>query len=343
MANISGDIIKVRGWTFGKEDHCWLAQSWPDEYYETPYCCGCGASMTPCFQISNSAGALGCVTSICQRCGFVKKTSQLGGQYISQHFAKRWLIRRDDVLRESLYPYTKLAPLVKAGGRVLDLGCGIGDRLLPFHNNGFDVYGVDPSEHRTQIATTRMRNILVGDGETYLANNHEKFDLIYLFNVLQFLVNPFAVIQAALEHVVDGGFLFFSVSNFQEHNMVQLAHLGVIVSYLSPYSVGRFLQTSNLDSCVVEYSHSPFECIIRKGKGAQGNQNMHQASPCQLTNIVDSARTSSVYSRFPYMVRRSVELNSPGRTIEFHRRFIRKIKAPLTFMYDTEYIPVLLK
>ncbi len=50
-----------------------------------------------------------------------------------------------------------------------------------------------------------MKNIEIGTAESYLANSKEKFDLIYFFNVLQFLENPYKVLELAINKLTENG------------------------------------------------------------------------------------------------------------------------------------------
>jgi 2-polyprenyl-3-methyl-5-hydroxy-6-metoxy-1,4-benzoquinol methylase len=55
--------------------------------------------------------------------------------------------------------WLQIDSLFKAGDRILDLGCGIGDDALHFAARGIEVMGVDSSERMTEIARSRGVNV----------------------------------------------------------------------------------------------------------------------------------------------------------------------------------------
>ena len=212
--------IHIKRWTFKKGDHLWLEDTKPDMYKDNNVCDSCGSQMKEIAKIVNDNNSTGLVTGLCPECGYVKRTRNLSEDWYADHFAKRWLVGSNheisdqQILTEDNYIFNKLKKYVQKNGNILDAGCGIGQRLLPFHNNGYKVFGFDPSEERTKIASEVMKNIEVNSAEKYLLATDQVFDLIFFFNVLQFVENPFDVIKKASMKLRPDGFLFFSVGQF---------------------------------------------------------------------------------------------------------------------------------
>ena len=69
--------------------------------------------------------------------------------------------------------------LVDQGARVLDIGCGFGEKLLPFKENGCEVIGIEPSQHRAKHCREHLgidcRDISVEEIADHFGD--EKFDL----------------------------------------------------------------------------------------------------------------------------------------------------------------------
>lgn len=83
---------------------------------------------------------------------------------------------------------------------VLDIGCGDA-RLLPIiEPMGIKAYtGIDYSEVRVKIAekveTKREKKIINTSIQNFLNNNQDKFDLVFIFEVLEHLEEPRAIIE----------------------------------------------------------------------------------------------------------------------------------------------------
>jgi len=101
-------------------------------------------------------------------------------------------------------------------GRVLELGCGSGNNLMPFADFGWDVTGVDVSAK----ALADARHNLAGVGifiECDLAGHFAvpkdaTFDLVLLPNIIYYLPRPsfIRVLQECRRRLLPGGMLFLS-------------------------------------------------------------------------------------------------------------------------------------
>jgi SAM-dependent methyltransferase len=101
-------------------------------------------------------------------------------------------------------------------GRVLELGCGSGNNLMPFADFGWDVTGVDVSAK----ALADARHNLAGVGifiECDLAGRFAvpkdaTFDLVLLPNIIYYLPRPsfIRVLQECRRRLLPGGMLFLS-------------------------------------------------------------------------------------------------------------------------------------
>jgi SAM-dependent methyltransferase len=111
--------------------------------------------------------------------------------------------------REAVWRYLK--PLVKAGDRVLDLGCGTGEDALRFSGLGAKVTGIDSSPEMVRIA--RERGV---DARLYriedVANLRARFDcVISNFGALNCLADLSALRETIAALVPPGGYLAICV------------------------------------------------------------------------------------------------------------------------------------
>jgi len=97
-------------------------------------------------------------------------------------------------------------------GKVLDIGCGTGDRLEVFRRRGFDVYGVEVSSS-ARYAREHL-NLNVVEGNLFKAHYPDNFfDIATMYNVLEHLHRPKEMLQEVNRIVKKDGFLVIQVPN----------------------------------------------------------------------------------------------------------------------------------
>ena len=333
--------IQVEKWILRADDHLWLEDSLTAWYSDNYICDGCGGFMEKISMVKNCRNESGLVTGLCPSCGYVKRTRNLTQGWYNENFSKRWLTRRNERVIKNDYVFNKLSKYMPEGGSILDVGCGLGDRLLPFHEAGFEVYGIDPSEHRSALAAELMENIETGVGEEYLDKSPRKFDAIYFFNVLQFVENPFLVLEMAARKLSDGGVILFRVGQFHGNsNYCQFSHLGILRSFLSLYSMKE--QFKKLDLWPVEHSEVPFEMILRKGgKNDISTEILNTAAKLSIRDIEQYARNTMHPLRLKILGKTSIKYQ--GRKVILKRKGSFDRMVPMVFQYEGVALPILLK
>jgi SAM-dependent methyltransferase len=106
-----------------------------------------------------------------------------------------------------------LKPLVRAGGRVLSVGCGDGLELLLLRESGFRVeaYDVDPA---TATAVESATGIRVHSGDLFdLPIERRAFDCVFLDQVLEHPKNPADYLRLIRELLAPGGLCYLGVPN----------------------------------------------------------------------------------------------------------------------------------
>jgi SAM-dependent methyltransferase len=126
------------------------------------------------------------------------------GRYDESYFA----VYQDDPKRMVMYK-AELSRIesILPGGKILDIGCGIGQFLSQFSSETWDRYGVDVSS--VAIEKARSRGIEVKDFEHAYDYPDNYFDVIVFRGSLQLIPDPFAVISRSLELLVSGGIMVF--------------------------------------------------------------------------------------------------------------------------------------
>ena len=119
----------------------------------------------------------------------------------------------------------QLAPLTDESLSMLDVGCGEGFAMAYFEQQGFDVLGLDFSDHGVMCMNPSLQpHIRTGDVFTLLQtqiNSGAQFDVIWLQNVLEHVRDPLGLLRQLESLVTPGnGVLVLTVPNdgsaFQE-------------------------------------------------------------------------------------------------------------------------------
>lgn len=118
---------------------------------------------------------------------------------------------------------TLLGLIGSESGRVLDIGCGrgaLGERLRA--NGASWLVGVDISEGAASEARVRYDQVIVQPVEELTLDDlgGERFDLVVVADVLEHLVDPWAVLAKLRTWVVDGGRIAVSVPNLRCYSIL---------------------------------------------------------------------------------------------------------------------------
>jgi len=100
----------------------------------------------------------------------------------------------------------------KNRGKVLDIGCGTGDRLDVFRNKGFETFGVETSESAGFAKKYLKLNVTQGDLFSAQFPDHF-FDIVTLYNVLEHILDPLRVCEEIRRVLRHDGFLVIQVPN----------------------------------------------------------------------------------------------------------------------------------
>lgn len=128
---------------------------------------------------------------------------------------------------------------LKEKSRILDIGCGFGDQLTHFRDQGHITKGIEPGKERALFGINNYGlDILNLQLESIEFNNidlGEKYDLIYLNQVFEHLYNPVGLLKYLLTHLKDDGRVFIAVPNFNFE--------GILVKMLTPIHTHSFTST----------------------------------------------------------------------------------------------------
>jgi 2-polyprenyl-3-methyl-5-hydroxy-6-metoxy-1,4-benzoquinol methylase len=100
------------------------------------------------------------------------------------------------------------------GRRLLDLACGSGFFMKMAQDRGYNVYGIDQSKVAIDYGRDKLglSNMMVGMLED-APFDWKDFDVITIFEVLEHLPDPHAMVKLARKFLKPGGILFVSTPN----------------------------------------------------------------------------------------------------------------------------------
>ena len=111
----------------------------------------------------------------------------------------------------------KMATKGLENGKVLDIGCGVGDFLHMMEVKGWETKGIEPSEEAKAIAKKRMKGELYSPEEI---NNlpTESFDLITMWHVLEHVDDIKSEVAQLQRLLKKGGRLVLALPNFKSYD-----------------------------------------------------------------------------------------------------------------------------
>ncbi len=134
-----------------------------------------------------------------------------------------------------------------AGNKVLDFGCAIGNYCVVLSRAGYDMYGVDVNKEYVDKAISRgVHAALVHD---VLPFADASFDTVIMFEVLEHLTNPSAVIAEARR--VARKNVLFTVPNSED--IVELQRSGLLFEHFADLDHKNFFTKESLHALLAPH------------------------------------------------------------------------------------------
>ncbi len=142
---------------------------------------------------------------------------------IFEQFHRRIKATKKGLLREALIREDLLATVLHGQVKplqVLDTGCGLGDMSLWLAKRGHMVTATDISEKMVQHTRTAAQNEAVADHLEVMQmplqlalNSGKKYDLICIHAVMEWLAEPYAMLDSIPASLPTGGYLSLTIYN----------------------------------------------------------------------------------------------------------------------------------
>lgn len=165
----------------------------------------------------------------CQSCGLLYTDPRPSGEKIGNYYKseeyyshqenKKGFIPKiyETVKGFNLKKKYKIASNDLKTGKMLDIGCGVGDFLKTMENNGWEATGIEPSSQAKEIARKKIKANLLDINEI---NGLEdvSFDLITMWHVLEHVENLKEEVQQLERLLKVGGRLVLALPNFKSYD-----------------------------------------------------------------------------------------------------------------------------
>lgn len=138
------------------------------------------------------------------------KNKQDNEKEMKKLYSKKYFkIYKDDPKREATYLMEQklIEELGPKGGKILDVGCGLGLFLEKFDNKKWDKYGIEISAFAASIA--RKKGIKIKKYEHAYDYPEQMFDVIVFRGTIQHIDVPFAAIKKCAKLLKKGGLMAF--------------------------------------------------------------------------------------------------------------------------------------
>ena len=128
---------------------------------------------------------------------------------------ERYAGRNEDPILEPNWNHTKIISFLKPmRGRVLDVGCGVGNFLAHAQSQGWEPHGIDFDRDAIEAGkrTFDLKDLEVSDVAEYRAmHSGEQFDLITFFDVIEHIDNHGKFFEHVRALLVPRGYIAMSM------------------------------------------------------------------------------------------------------------------------------------
>ena len=152
----------------------------------------------------------------CKKCGLIyinPRPREISLQYESGESSPfAYYIRNTNADSKTFSYILSILSKYKIGGRLLDIGCGVGTFLLVARAKGYSVKGMDINRHCVEYC----RNVLSLDVEYGPSENislSDRFDIVTLLSVIEHLPSPSKMLKLVTDVLSDKGILVISMMN----------------------------------------------------------------------------------------------------------------------------------
>ena len=111
------------------------------------------------------------------------------------------------------WEYEMASNIIKSKDKVLEIGCGRGSFLEKMQQKGADCTGLELNKNSVLYGQDKKMKILNESIQNHAKNNHERYDVVCSFQVVEHIAKIKEFLQASIDAIKPDGKLIISVPN----------------------------------------------------------------------------------------------------------------------------------
>ena len=200
---------------------------------------------------------------VCDRCGHVQiatlfeegEYADLNGRFFTKYYdADDAELRAEINRRKIATTVERIADRVDGGGRLLDIGAGIGWASEVCTRLDLDYHAVEPDPAMAGRVAAMGATLAASTVDQLLPEWADRFDVIMLRHTLEHLLDPIGVLAILAQCLGEKGFLYVVVPNFSNAS----PRSGFTTDYLRPVHISYYTRNKlewSLSSAGLVASH----------------------------------------------------------------------------------------
>ena len=108
--------------------------------------------------------------------------------------------------------HTGFAPLTKAAGSFLDIGCGLGEAVRTFASHGWDAEGIDADQSTAPVHREIGIRARIGQLEDFEVD--KTYDMIHCAHAIYFITDPMRFLRMVRERLAPAGIFCVVIADF---------------------------------------------------------------------------------------------------------------------------------
>ncbi len=155
----------------------------------------------------------------CKTCGFNHVYPYPDSDFLENFYSMEY---KDELSKINIKEKALRLKNLPGKKEILDIGCGRGQLLEIFRDNGFETYGIEPSRAAVKECTAKGMNVIEGFLDTNVFGR--KFDFVNISFVLEHIPEPQNFIaKIKREFLSEDGYLSIEVPN--DFNLLQMVYM----------------------------------------------------------------------------------------------------------------------
>ena len=200
--------------------------------FRTETCFVCSSKLAPIVQVINYDDPADYIEySWCQHCDHSQYSVMPSKDWITNWYLTNWdtswTLEQNLQARKPTYRcYNRLRKYI--GNRklkVLDVGAGYGEKILPFRENGHEVYCTEATPRRAEYLRQNVtQNVFLGTfddpGVQEQLMRHGPYDLIFSYHVVEHIYNPRQELQLLRDIASKDAMFYLAIPEFYKEGIL---------------------------------------------------------------------------------------------------------------------------